>query len=204
MSNVDLFQDAAAALATLRAGGVLLAPTDTVLGLIALPSNAAAVERIFALKARPAETPLPIFVPNAAAAESLGLDVNDVARRLLDGTRGRATCTTVMGFRAGPRAPWLAGRDEAAVRVPNDPLLLEILDKTGPLVSTSANRHGAATPETTAAAAAELAGSPDLVLPGRERSTEPSTIVNCRHTPPTIQRIGAHAELVKSLMQGPE
>jgi L-threonylcarbamoyladenylate synthase len=193
--------DAARVAHALQSGAVLLIPTDTVIGLIALPSSADAVARIFALKARPPATRLPIFVPNADAAAGLGLHVNDVARRLLDGTRGHATCTAVMGFRDGPRAPWLAGRDEAAVRVPNDALLLAILDRTGPLVSTSANRHGMATPETTAEVLETLEGTPDLVVPGRERSTEPSTIVNCRHEPPTIQRLGAYAALVQSLME---
>lgn len=192
------------AVEALLSGGVVLMPTDTVLGLIALPAETTAVERIFSLKARPAETRLPIFVPNADAAFALGLDVNDTARRLLDGTRGHATCTTVMGFRVGERAAWLAGRDEAAVRIPNDPTLLAILDRTGPLVSTSANRHGQPTPETTEEVLAALTGPPDLVIAGSERSTEPSTIVNCRHRPPSIQRLGAHSELVKSLMEAPQ
>ena len=190
----------AAAVDALRSGGVVLTPTDTVLGLVALPSDADAVARIFTLKDRPAEARLPIFVPSADAAVSLGLDVNPIARRLLDGTRGVATCTTVLGFHEGPRVDWLSGRAEAAVRVPNDELLLAILDRTGPLVSTSANRHGNSTPETSAAAAADLTARPALVIPGALRSTEPSTIVNCREDPPVILRRGAHLELVLSLI----
>lgn len=191
-----------AAVAALRAGGVVLAPTDTVLGLIALPSSPEAVARIFELKARPVEARLPIFVPSADAAVSLGLEVNDLARRLLDGTRGIATCTTVLGFHEGPRVDWLAGRAEAAVRVPNDAALLAILDRTGPLVSTSANRHGNPTPQTSEAAAADLTALPDHVIPGSLRSTAPSTIVNCRTEPAEILREGAHLELVRSLLRG--
>ncbi|MFT6397919.1 MAG: L-threonylcarbamoyladenylate synthase [Bradymonadia bacterium] len=189
------------ALETLLAGGVLLAPTDTVLGLIASPRFPSAVSRVFELKDRPQTVNLPILIPNAAAAESLGFEVSQVARTLLTAFAGRGTVTVVLGFQGGEREDWLSGRDEAAMRVPNDEWLLALLNAAGPLLATSANRHGEQTPATTQEAAASLQGVPDCIVPGLEGSTAPSTIVNCRTSPATIERSGAFAEEIQRIIE---
>lgn len=189
------------ALQTLQSGGVLLAPTDTVLGLIADPTNPNAVSRIFALKDRPQTVNLPILIPNGDAADALGFEVNAVARALLSALTGRGTVTVVLGFREGHRAGWLQGRDEAAMRIPNDEWLVALLRDAGPLLATSANRHGQPTAATTQLAAASLLGPPDGVVHGSERSTAPSTIVNCRTTPATIERRGAFAEEIERIIE---
>ena len=86
---------------------------------------------------------------------------------------------------------WLEGRDEIAVRIPDDERLLAILRATGPLLVTSANAHGSGTPETLAGALSQLDGAPDLAIDGGLLQVVPSTLVNCRREPPVVEREGA-------------
>ena len=85
----------------------------------------------------------------------------------------------------------LAGREEVAIRIPDDDRVLAVLRRTGPLLVTSANLHGAATPESLADALAQLDGAPDLAIDGGSLNTVPSTLVNCRRDPPVVEREGA-------------
>ena len=66
----------------LEAGGLVAIPTETVYGLAAVATDAAAVERIFAAKGRPATNPLIVHVADAAMASSLAADWPDIAARL--------------------------------------------------------------------------------------------------------------------------
>lgn len=95
-----------------------------------------------------------------------------------------------LGFQLQPIPSWLEGRDEVAVRIPDDELLLRVLEQTGPLLVTSANRHSNATPETLADALAQLDGTADLAIDRGRLSTAPSTLINCRLNPPVIEREG--------------
>jgi Putative translation factor (SUA5) len=68
----DNFQAAVEAAArVICRGGTVIAPTDTVYGLLANAANEKAIERIFAVKLRPKNKPLPIFVKNMAMAKKL-------------------------------------------------------------------------------------------------------------------------------------
>jgi L-threonylcarbamoyladenylate synthase len=106
-----------------------------------------------------------------------------------------------MGFVSGPKVDWLAGRDEVAVRIPNDVRLLAVLRETGPLFVTSANRHGAATSTNLQQILAQLEGKLDLVIDGGTLHNVPSTLVNCHLEPPVIEREGVvtRAELSEFL-----
>ena len=174
----------------LYAGGVILLPTDTVLGLAALPMNTAAVAKLYRLKNRPSERRLPVMVASTDQLPILGVDVTPAAKRLLTSRYVPGPLTIALGF-AGSKPSWLSERDEVAVRIPADPLLLSILREAGPMFVTSANCHGNPTPQTTSDAIEQLDGMPDLVIEGHTNDTVPSTLVNCHFDPPTIERIGA-------------
>jgi L-threonylcarbamoyladenylate synthase len=177
--------------AALRAGGVALLPTDTVYGLAVRPDDEVAINKLFALKARPREVNLPVMVADARDLEALGLDVNETAWKLLRSRLVPGPVTLVLGFGPGERAAWLAGREEVAARLPDDPFLLAVLREAGPLLVTSANRHGhPRTPENAREILLELNGAPDLVVERDPCREVPSTIVNCRRTPPVIERVG--------------
>jgi L-threonylcarbamoyladenylate synthase len=133
--------------------------------------------------------------------EPLGFEVSESARRLLRSPLIPGSLTLAMGFSSDYRPAWLAGRDEAAVRIPNDERLLSVLRKTGPLLVTSANAHSAETPDNVADILAQLDGAPDLSIDGGTLRTTASTLVNCRVDPPVIERLGVvpESEVLKYL-----
>ena len=185
----------------LENGGVVLLPTDTVYGLAVSPEFDEAIDRLFKLKRRPRNVNLPIMVASDAELEGLGFEVSESARRLLRSPLIPGSLTLAMGFSSDYRPAWLAGRDEAAVRIPNDERLLSVLRETGPLLVTSANAHSAETPDNVADILAQLDGAPDLSIDGGTLRTTASTLVNCRVDPPAIERIGVvpESEVLKYL-----
>ena len=178
----------------LQAGGVVLIPTDTIYGLAVSPNFDESIDHLFALKRRPRNVNLPIMVASEAELEPLGFEISDSARRLLRSPLIPGSLTLAMGFSSDYRPAWLAGRDEAAVRIPNDERLLAVLRKTGPLLVTSANAHSAETPDNVADILAQLDGAPDLSIDGGTLRTTASTLVNCRIDPPAIERLGVVPE----------
>ena len=185
----------------LKTGGVVLIPTDTVYGLAVSPKFDEAIDRLFALKRRPRNVNLPIMVASDEELEPLGFEVSESARRLLRSPLIPGSLTLAMGFNSEYRPDWLAGREEAAVRIPNDERLLSVLRMTGPLLVTSANAHSAETPDNVADILAQLDGAPDLAIDGGTLRTTASTLVNCRVDPPRIERLGVvpESEVLKYL-----
>lgn len=173
-------------------GGVVLIATDTVYGLAALPTSEEAVSKIYRLKERPENMFLPIMVADMNDLEKLGLDINDNAKKIFQSELVPGAITFVLGFKDESLKPqWLQGREEIATRIPNNGLLLSVLKETGPLLVTSANRHGIShTPNNVKDILKELNGSPDLIIEEGEGKEMPSTIINCRYNPPVIERLG--------------
>lgn len=176
----------------LHAGGVVLLSTDTVYGLAALPTERKAIDKIYTLKGRPTSMNLPIMVAEVRDLIALGLDIDTNATKLFGSTLVPGAITFILGFKTiGIRPSWLERREEVAVRIPNNSLLLSVLKKTGPLLVTSANKHGSFySPNKVSEILKELNGEPDLIIEDGEGEEIPSTIINCRHTPPLIERSG--------------
>jgi L-threonylcarbamoyladenylate synthase len=176
----------------LQESGVVLMATDTVYGLAALPTDKEAVAKIYRLKERPENMFLPIMVAGMNDLERLGLDINDHAEKLFRSALVPGAVTFVLGFKDESLKPeWLRGRDEIAARIPDNALLLSVLKETGPLLVTSANRHGRPhTPGDVDDILKELSGSPDLIIEDGKGKEIPSTIINCRYNPPVIERTG--------------
>jgi L-threonylcarbamoyladenylate synthase len=171
-------------------GGVAVLPTDTVYGIAACPRCPAAVERVFELKARRRSVNLPLMFADAGDLEGLGVVISEAARRLLRSPWVPGPLTIAVGLAPDAAPAWLAGRDEIAVRAPDDPWLLAVLRETGPLLVTSANRHGEPVPQTLDGCLAQLDGAPDMAIDGGPRPVIPSTLVNCHVEPPVIEREG--------------
>jgi L-threonylcarbamoyladenylate synthase len=170
--------DLDAPVAALRAGEIVVVPTDTVYGIAVDPSRPGATDRLFAVKARPTDVPLPILAADADQAFSLAADVSPVARRLAEAC-WPGGLTIVLPRRAGLDFD-LGGADDATigVRVPDHEVPRALARAVGPLATTSANLHGRPTPETAAGVAAELAGVA-VVLDGGRCAGAPSTVVVC-------------------------
>lgn len=148
------------AAAHVRAGGLLILPTDTVYGIGALASDAAGVSRLLAAKGRDRRMPPPVLVADPAQAFDVVARLPDAARALI-GAFWPGALTLVLDARAD--LDWDLGESggTVALRMPDHPLALELLRRTGPMAVTSANRTGLA-PATDAAAA--LAAFPGRVV----------------------------------------
>ncbi len=153
--------DVAAAAAALRAGGVVAFPTDTVYGLAVIPGREALISEI---KRRPPELPLILMVASPVEAE----------RFVAVDARARSYMAR---WWPGPLTLVLpAGDSTLGVRIPDHPLALELLRAAGPLLTTSANRHGEP-PALTAAEAGLLPGLAGVLDGGRAPGGEPSTVI---------------------------
>jgi len=179
------------AVEVLHAGGVVVVPTDTVYGLAARPGDRDAVQAVFRAKGRPEGMHLPVLAASLEQVRALGVDVNPAALALARWW-WPGPLTLAFGFDAAAERPaWLDGRHEVAVRIPDHDVLRSLLARTGPLVVTSANPHGAPTPRTAHDVAASLGPAVDLVLDGGQLRDVPSTLVNVRGASAVIEREGA-------------
>jgi L-threonylcarbamoyladenylate synthase len=191
----------ARAVTCLTDGGVVLLPTDTVYGLAVHPEHDEAVTRLFAMKGRPRSRNLPVMISDAGQVAALGGVLSEAARRLLESKYVPGPLTVAVGTEPGRLVPWLRGRPEFAVRMPDDERLLAIIAETGPLLVTSANKHAQATRESAPEIVATLESEPDLVIDDGKRDTVPSTLVNCGVVPPVIERLGAvPAEEIEAIL----
>ena len=192
---------ALAAAETLRRGGVVVVPTDTVYGLAARPEHGDAVQAVYRAKGRPEGMHLPVLAASLDQVRALGVDVTDAASALA-ARWWPGPLTLAFGFGVGSDRPaWLAGRDEVAVRIPDHAFLRGLLRATGVLLVTSANPHGAPTARVAEDVAASLGDSVDLIVDGGELTEVPSTLVNVRGEQAVVEREGviARGEIVVAL-----
>ncbi|MEY3145476.1 MAG: hypothetical protein RL342_1147, partial [Pseudomonadota bacterium] len=187
----------AAAADTLRAGGLLGLPTETVYGLAADAQNPAAVARIFSAKGRPAEHPLIVHVLDAAAAAHFASEIPAFAQALMQAF-WPGPLTLILPRRAGVAGAAAGGQDSIGLRCPAHPVALGVLAACAGLAPPmpglavpSANRFGRVSP-TTAAHVQDEFGPALLVLDGGPCVVGiESTIVDCTRGQPVLLRPGA-------------
>ncbi|MEO5577495.1 MAG: L-threonylcarbamoyladenylate synthase [Sphingomicrobium sp.] len=157
----------ARAAALLLEGQPVAVPTETVYGLAADATNAAAVALIYAAKGRPSFNPLIVHVPDLAAAEQLGV-FNPEARELAQAHwPGPLTIVVPALADNGIAALATAGLDTIALRVPGHPAMQALLAATGrPLAAPSANASGRISPTRAEHVLASLNGRIPLVIDG--------------------------------------
>lgn len=179
----------------LRQGGVIAYPTDTVYGLGAGIGFLQAVERIYAIKERPLNLPLPLLVADIFQISELAGSVSPLARCLIHEFLPGAL-TLVLP--ASSKVPDIitAGGKTVAVRIPAHPVPLALIRKLGtPIVGTSANLSGQPSPLTADDVRAQLGDKVDYVIDGgRCPGGKESTIVDVSGNTLFILREGAIPE----------
>ncbi len=163
----------------IRAGGLVAVPTETVYGLAADATNAAAVAGIYAAKGRPSFNPLIVHFADLAEAERIA--VFDADARALAAAFWPGPLTLVLPLRndSGIAALVTAGLDTIAIRVPRHRAMQDLIAASGrPLAAPSANASGGISPTTAAHVAASLGGNVPLILDdGATEAGLESTIV---------------------------
>lgn len=184
-------EEIAEAVGRLRAGGVVAFPTETVYGLGADALSEAAVGRVFSLKGRPAENPLIVHVAGETMARRVVAGWPERAERV---TRALwpGPVTIVLPKGAGVPASVTAGGGTVAVRCPDHPLALALIEAFGgPLVGPSANPSGYVSPTTAAHVRAHFGAGEVLTLDGGAcRAGLESTVVDLSRTPAVVLRRG--------------
>ncbi len=186
----------ATAAATLRGGGLVAIPTETVYGLAARGDREAAVAAIFAAKGRPSSNPLILHVADIAAALRLWQPLSDIQTRRLQrlATLWPGPLTVV-----GPKSSHVldtvtAGGPTVAVRIPDHPLTLRLLASVPfPVAAPSANPANYVSPTTADHVADQLGDRVEHILDGGPcRVGLESTVVDLGddQCPPRLLRIG--------------
>lgn len=124
---------------SVKNGGVIICPTDTVYGLICDAANKKAVDKLFRIKKRPAKKSVPIFVETIKMAESIAKIDQDQKEFLKKMWPGRVTA--VFERKPGIRI-YGVNRDTVALRIPSYKLVSCLVGLIGPLTGTSANISG--------------------------------------------------------------
>jgi L-threonylcarbamoyladenylate synthase len=179
------------AAAVLRSGGLVAFPTETVYGLGANATHAAAVRKIFTAKGRPSTNPLICHVPDAVMAQRYARTWPPAASQLADAF-WPGPLTLVLPKTADIPHDVTAGRDTVALRAPSHALtlmLLRILDL--PIAGPSANKSSHVSPTTAQHVRDELGGEVDMILDGGPCDVGiESTVLDLSSSRPAILRPG--------------
>lgn len=164
--------------AALGKGELVVLPTDTVYGIAADAFNPRAVQRLLDAKGRTRQSPPPVLIPGLPALDALATDIPESVRALVaEFWPGGLTVI----LRATPSLVWDLGETggTVALRMPDDPIALELLAETGPLAVSSANLTGQPAAATAARALEMLGDSVSVYLDGGERTDAvASTIID--------------------------
>jgi tRNA threonylcarbamoyl adenosine modification protein (Sua5/YciO/YrdC/YwlC family) len=181
----------AAAAEALDRGQLVVFPTDTVFGLAARPEMPEATAAVFEAKSRPRDLTLPVLVASVEMARSVA-EVDERAISLA--ARFWPGALTLVLPRTDRSRGWDLGAssETIAVRVPDHEVPRQLLLRSGPLATTSANRSGRETPSTCDGVRAELGDSVAVFLCGGDRPQgRASTVVDLTSSDVRLLRRGA-------------
>lgn len=186
--------DVARAIATLRDGGVIALPTDTVYGIAASLDHPDAIERLFTIKGRSGTKAVPILVSSLDDLDHLTSELTAEARALAARFWPGALTIVVSASDLVPDGVRRDG-ETVGIRMPDSADALAVIAGAGgALAVTSANRSGEVEARSAAEVNARLGGRIDFVLDGgASPSSQPSTVVDASQTPVRVLRAGAIA-----------
>jgi tRNA threonylcarbamoyl adenosine modification protein (Sua5/YciO/YrdC/YwlC family) len=182
------------ALAALRAGRVVVLPTDTVYGICVDAYREPPFRRLLALKGRPATMPVALLAADLdaildAVPEARGRAAV-VARALLPGPYTLVLPNPARRFR------WACGTTPEAIgiRVPDlPPPALAVVRRAGVVLATSANVHGGSDPARVEDVAQEILDGVGAIVDAGELPGRPSTVIDLTGSEPVVLREGAVA-----------
>ena len=170
---------------------LIVLPTDTVYGVGADAFSPQAVAVLLAAKGRSRQSPPPVLIGNMQVLDALAVDIPATGRQLAEAFWPGAL---TLIFNAQPSLSWDLGETHGtvALRQPADELAQQILQNTGPLAVSSANRHGQPAATTAHAAQEALGASVSVYIHDGDRGAQQaSTIVDCTVIPHRVLRSGA-------------
>jgi L-threonylcarbamoyladenylate synthase len=176
---------------TLRSGGVVAVPTETVYGLGAALDDEFAIDKIFSVKARPTNHPLIVHIADKSDLQLVARDVADDALKLARSC-WPGPLTLLLWRTTKVPLSVTGGRETVGVRLPSNDFTRELIRKLGaPIVAPSANRFGKVSPTTARHVCDDLGNDVDLIIDDGACSIGvESTIVDFTVSPPQLLRPG--------------
>ena len=175
----------------IRTGETVAFPTETFYAVGVSAYSEEAIRKVFAIKGREDNKPLPLIIEGKTMLEEVALDIPEIAHSLIqEFWPGGLTLI----FKASPRVPPILTAHTGTIAVRDSSHLLARLLVTGaqvPITATSANLSGNKSCSSADKVEKQLGGVIDLILDGG--TTEgllPSTILDLTKTPPRIVREG--------------
>ncbi len=174
----------------LSEGGIVAFPTDTVYGLGADIHNHKAVQRIYEIKGRPKDAPLPVLIDDISSVTSVVSDPDPFALHLA-GLCWPGGLTLVLPTNV-PLADALLQDGCVGVRVPDDPFCLRLIRRFGgPITGTSANLTGRPPAVNAEQVRQQLGTAVDYILDaGEAQQKKPSTVVRVMGSTVDVVREG--------------
>jgi L-threonylcarbamoyladenylate synthase len=169
-------------------GKLIIYPTDTQYALGCTLTHPQTIQHLFNLKKRPNTLALPIAVATIKDISTIATITplqKQVAHTFLPGP-----LTMVLPKKPIVPSEVTASGNTLAIRIPNHPITLQLLHKTGPLIITSANIHGQKPYEDIHDIQNQFGEEIAVYLPGGILNQPPSTIIDFTHTPPQLLRSG--------------
>jgi tRNA threonylcarbamoyl adenosine modification protein (Sua5/YciO/YrdC/YwlC family) len=170
-----------------RAGAVGVIPTDTVYGVVACAADETAVGRLYAVKSRE-NKPGTVIAANIDQLATLG-----IPRRYLKAVEQFWPGPVSVVVPSVPELAYLdAGKGTLAVRIPSDAPLAALLERTGPLLTSSANQPGEPPATTITEAKRYFGDEVDFYVDGGDLSDRrPSTVIRIIDDAVEVLREGA-------------
>ena len=176
----------------LIADGELVAfPTETVYGLGGDALHPEAAKKIYAAKGRPSDNPLIVHIADFSDMNRVAREVPEAAKKLADAFWPGPLTMIVWKSDAVPTAT-TGGMDTVAVRMPNHPVALDLIRKSGCLIAApSANTSGRPSPTEASHVAEDLSGRIAMILDGGPVGIGiESTIIDLTESQPMVLRPG--------------
>jgi L-threonylcarbamoyladenylate synthase len=171
---------------------IVAIPTETVYGLAGNAFCESAIKKIFDLKKRPLYNPLIVHIKSASFLNTVALDIPDLAFKLAE-EFWPGSLSLVLKKQTNIPDLVTAGKETVAVRVPNHPLTLSLLEKLDfPLAAPSANPFGSISPTSAAHVSNYFSDELAIILDGGEcESGIESTIIGFENNLPVLYRHGS-------------
>lgn len=170
---------------------VVALPTETVYGLFANATSSVACEAIFKAKERPMDNPLIVHICDYNMLQKVAADIPEDALKLAE-VFWPGPLTIILKKTSLIPDEVSAGLDTVGIRMPQNPVILEIISKTGlPLAGPSANRSGRPSPTNAQYVYDDLKGRIPLIIDGGScKVGVESTVLSLAGDEPVIFRPG--------------
>ena len=185
---------------TLADDGLVIFPTDTVYGVGCRVGSQKGIERLYRVKSRPEQKPIPVLIGDKAHLERVCAEVPENVYPLIE--RFWPGALTIVLPRSPALPDALGQLPTVGIRMPDHPVALALLGEVGPMAVTSANLSGAGALRTASEAWAEIGDRVELTIDGGETPGGiPSTIIDLTRPDHPILRSGPiSAEAIRALL----